>query len=455
MNSQYDTDIVIMGAGMAGLAAAHQLISNGLDVIVLEKSPNPGGRTSTVIVDDQPVDLGAAFISDFYADTRRLITETGLTTSFMQRSQTAYIARDQKVYELWPLKQLLGSDALTLSAKFRLLELLPPLLTRWKDLDITDLEKCIPFDRETAAQFSRKSLGEQATRYFFGPLLRGLLYWDAETTSAAMVFCILKSFGRSKGTYRFSRGMQQIVDALSAAPKILCNSEVMAIAPAPDSSFKVSFTTEGRKEEFTSRGVICAAPAPSVLAVAPWLPSPARSFLESVSYSKTAILTFAVSADAADYPKGAILFPSDTVRDLSSVNPLYQYVDEAGDAPQDTGRKNRLLNVYLSNQGALDAENLGDDALGQYVLSRVSELLGSPDWVPSARLANVKRWPLAIPRFKVGHIEGIQEFQSAVRSQRGIAFAGDYLMGPYIDGAVRSGLAAASMLSQQLVGADQ
>lgn len=40
-------DVVIIGAGIAGLSAAHQLISAGVDVSVLEAAAHPGGRMAT------------------------------------------------------------------------------------------------------------------------------------------------------------------------------------------------------------------------------------------------------------------------------------------------------------------------------------------------------------------------------------------------------------------------
>lgn len=56
--SSYDT--VVVGSGMAGLAAASTLVANGLKVLVLEGRDRIGGRTSTdTTTFDVPVDLGA------------------------------------------------------------------------------------------------------------------------------------------------------------------------------------------------------------------------------------------------------------------------------------------------------------------------------------------------------------------------------------------------------------
>lgn len=49
-------DVVVVGAGLAGLAAAHRLISAGLRVVVLEAAPDVGGRLRTDEVDGYRLD---------------------------------------------------------------------------------------------------------------------------------------------------------------------------------------------------------------------------------------------------------------------------------------------------------------------------------------------------------------------------------------------------------------
>ena len=50
--------VVVIGAGIAGLVAALDLAGRGLSVIVLERSPNPGGKMREVDIQGQPIDSG-------------------------------------------------------------------------------------------------------------------------------------------------------------------------------------------------------------------------------------------------------------------------------------------------------------------------------------------------------------------------------------------------------------
>ena len=64
-------DVVIVGAGVAGLAAAHRLTSAGITTAVLEAAPYPGGRMSTEKVDGFRLDRIGQLLSTSYPELRR------------------------------------------------------------------------------------------------------------------------------------------------------------------------------------------------------------------------------------------------------------------------------------------------------------------------------------------------------------------------------------------------
>ena len=57
-----DADVIVVGAGVAGLSCARELRREGLRVVVFEKSRGVGGRCATRRIDGQPVDHGVAFL---------------------------------------------------------------------------------------------------------------------------------------------------------------------------------------------------------------------------------------------------------------------------------------------------------------------------------------------------------------------------------------------------------
>jgi monoamine oxidase len=55
-------DVVVIGAGMAGLTAARALAEAGQKVLLLEAQDRIGGRILTRHVGDEAIELGAEFI---------------------------------------------------------------------------------------------------------------------------------------------------------------------------------------------------------------------------------------------------------------------------------------------------------------------------------------------------------------------------------------------------------
>jgi protoporphyrinogen/coproporphyrinogen III oxidase len=66
------------------------------------------------------------------------------------------------------------------------------------------------------------------------------------------------------------------------------------------------------------------------------------------------------------------------------------------------------------------------------------------------RSAVVQRWPEALPEFGVGSICQLRRFARGEVEWGRVVFAGDYLHGPLIEGAVTSGLQAADRLLTRL-----
>lgn len=75
--------VAVLGAGLAGLAAATQLRSNGFDVTVFEARDRSGGRVWSEAISagrEEPcvIERGAEFVLNGYATMRRLLELTGL-----------------------------------------------------------------------------------------------------------------------------------------------------------------------------------------------------------------------------------------------------------------------------------------------------------------------------------------------------------------------------------------
>ncbi len=94
-----DLDALVVGAGFAGIAAAHRLVDAGRRVIVLEASDRVGGRALTDyrLGHGVPLELGAQMVHGRSAATHAWIARRRLTTRPLPVTQRSRIAIDRKV----------------------------------------------------------------------------------------------------------------------------------------------------------------------------------------------------------------------------------------------------------------------------------------------------------------------------------------------------------------------
>ncbi|MFD5248220.1 flavin monoamine oxidase family protein [Amycolatopsis sp. NPDC058340] len=78
--SPASVDVVVVGAGFAGLSAAERLVSMGRSVLVLEGRDRVGGRSLSGEVAGVRVDLGATWVSRRHTAIRDLASRAGCTT---------------------------------------------------------------------------------------------------------------------------------------------------------------------------------------------------------------------------------------------------------------------------------------------------------------------------------------------------------------------------------------
>jgi monoamine oxidase len=75
------SDVVVIGAGLAGLAAARRLVASGHEVTVAEARDRVGGRTEGLVLEDgTPLELGGQWVGEGHTRMHELIGELGLST---------------------------------------------------------------------------------------------------------------------------------------------------------------------------------------------------------------------------------------------------------------------------------------------------------------------------------------------------------------------------------------
>ena len=90
--------VLVAGAGLAGLAAARDLIAMGATVTVIDVRDRVGGRVWTIrdgFAEGQHAEAGGDFIDEEQHEIRNLATELGLTLTRILRGGFGYVRPDQ------------------------------------------------------------------------------------------------------------------------------------------------------------------------------------------------------------------------------------------------------------------------------------------------------------------------------------------------------------------------
>src|SRR5687767_12765180 len=93
MRSRSD-EVIVVGAGIAGLTAAHRLAAAGLQVRVLEAASEPGGRMLTRPVGGGLMEQGAQFLSTGYEIIPELVEAAGLSRQVVKVSGRSMVVAD-------------------------------------------------------------------------------------------------------------------------------------------------------------------------------------------------------------------------------------------------------------------------------------------------------------------------------------------------------------------------
>lgn len=151
-------DVVVVGAGIAGLSAARELQKSGASVAILEARERIGGRAHSVPgLEGQTIDLGAQFIGDSQKRICALADEAGLTRvkPFDQGSGLYFNQQNEAAQRVpgdsLPLNKLQQIDALLAQRRLERLPKKDPIaIKRLKEISALHLLRKVAISSKTS-----------------------------------------------------------------------------------------------------------------------------------------------------------------------------------------------------------------------------------------------------------------------------------------------------------------
>jgi len=213
-----DPDVIVVGAGLAGLSCARELLRRGHSVLVLEGADAPGGRIRTDLADGFRFDRGIQVLQTAYPEARRVLDYRALDLhTLYPGALVRFGGRLHRVADPWrqPLSALssLGSPIGTLADKLRVTSLRGRLLSG----SLEDIYR----RPETSALQALRGIGLSRAFIdrFMRPFLASVFFDDTLTLSSRAMEFVLWAFAAGDTAvpaYGMGAITAQLADALPA-----------------------------------------------------------------------------------------------------------------------------------------------------------------------------------------------------------------------------------------------
>jgi phytoene dehydrogenase-like protein len=224
--------IVIIGAGLSGLACARLLAKAGLPFTLLEASGAVGGRVRTDVVDGFLLDRGFQVFLPAYPEARRVLDYAELDLQPIYRGADVFVKnRFHRVADplVHPFKALKGlRDEEVIKTRDRWVTLLLRKEAFGLKEPPPDME-----DMQTEHYLREFGFSQQMIDRFFRPFFGGIFLEKDLRTSARMLLFLFAMFDRG-GSALPARGMQAIPDQLAVAlppGSLRLNTPVTSVRP--------------------------------------------------------------------------------------------------------------------------------------------------------------------------------------------------------------------------------
>ena len=440
---QANRHITVIGAGIAGLAAARRLRERGCQVTVLERSERVGGRATSEQREGFCIDSGAHLVCAKDRNLLGWIASAGIEERFLPlRPFRLAQLRGGEASPIDPVG-VLGVARLPGVRFHEALRLrrLARILRRFRGiLDPDRPESAARLDDRSIAEFTRLYFGRSVLDGWVEPFVADASLCDPD--SASRVLFLLHYVTRRYapvGTLR--SGLADLAQALAPDDATRLGAIVQALEPVGE-RITVRVAEPDGERSIDTDAVILATPAAAARSIAdPLLKTAERGFLARARYA--AAIVMAVALDRAVV--GCATRTRIPDREGWPVAVIAVQPGGAG-APAPEGKE--LALVTASGRWSQAHLETPDEIVEKDLLGLLQRL--HPGSSSAIRFSAVRRHLQAFPRFDVGRYREIAQFRSVQRDLRAggrrLYFAGDYLVGPSLEGAVTSGFRAADQI---------
>ncbi len=435
--------VAVIGAGPAGLSAAWRLLDAGCAVTLFERRKEAGGRLRTDELEGVGFDAGVQLFGSNYTALFELARAAGMSEQVVRSPGRDAVWRRGRANPLTygSVASMITSHALPTTLKLKLAAKYLPYLTRHASrLDLHDLVQTggVELDVESIAAWGERELGHDFVELLAYPLL-GAYYGSAPEQTSAGVYHALARVGLDVAVHAARDGMGRLAAGIADAAR--GRGATFRYSTPIDrvvwSGYGITLEANGVEERFDA-AVIAVPPVEALRllegsAIVPWL--------RAVRAAPTCTLALVLKQPVpADY------FGLSIPREASPGPVVAVCVQERKVTGLVPSGKSALV-VMAAPEHAAEMASLDPDEMLSRCLPAVERIF--PGVRGLIMRARVTSFPEGNTIFYPGYVRHLRGFDPDAVPAR-CALAGDYLVAPTVEGAVRSGGAAAARVLSRI-----
>lgn len=434
-------EVIVVGAGPSGLAAAFRLQQAGHRVRVLEASERAGSTLRTDRRDGFVIDRGAFFIPTTHTSLLNLARDAGIDGTIRPGGDVFAAVRGGRLHRLDTARLAKSfKDTTLISGRAKLAAAkLAPEVWRARTASIERIADAGRYDYESLATWARRTQHPEIAEYVIEAAVRSMYAAEAEDVSRVEFLGVIALFGGAK-LVAFEGGMGEYASKLAALCDVTLGAQVKAVEQIPGGA-RVTWGGAGGERSEEVAGAIVAVPARAATRLMPGMDDWRRAYLNRLPKGPLLLPSFALSTEPADLGATYTMIPHSEHPFLAGI------VSDHNKAPGRVPAGKGLVTLACCTEWS--ARHYGDDdeSICTEALQAAERFM--PGISDTVEFSAVSRWAQQYP--PVGHYAGLGEFTARTQAaDRTVQLCGEFAATPHLATATASGERAARALAAHL-----
>src|ERR1700723_1816360 len=452
--------VIVIGAGISGLACAYRLKQLGTPVILLEASARVGGLVGSVQKDGFLFESGPQSFQGT-EPLLELIREVGMEGDLQRADPRAprfiYLRGKLQKIPMTP-QALMASSLLGLKSRAKIVS---EPFKRTKP----------PTKEESVADFVRRKFGHEILEYLVAPFVSGVYAGDPEKLSLKAAFPTLDEWERRYGSIlRGAMKSRPPTEKRTAAPPLCSFTHGVATLPramatqlgdalhyearavsvdfanqpvAAAAACEIRIVQNGQERPLNVDAAVVATPAYAAAHLLETFSPHLAQILSGIAYAPVAVVACTYYRQQVGDPLegfGFLVPRGEKVRTLGTVWNSSLFPGRAHEGSV-------TITSFIGGVTDPDIIQLHEENIAAIVTEENARILGITG--PPVEVA-VWKYPRALPQYNLGHGHIVETIRDAERALPGLFFAGNYLEGPAVGKCVKNGFQTAEAVRKYL-----